>query len=118
MGAAEKFLRSGELAQLTGLSADTLRYYERIGVLPQSTRTASGYRIYRRAAADRVRLVQGALRMGFTLAELAEIFQACDSGGVPSPGVLNMTKEKLRSLEQQVQELRRTQRYIREILRQ
>lgn len=117
MKASDKSIHSGDLAQLTRLSADTLRYYERIGVLPQSTRTASGYRIYGRTAADRVRLVQGALQMGFTLAELAEIFQACDRGGVPSAGVLKMTKEKLRSLEQQIQELRRTQRYIRQILR-
>jgi DNA-binding transcriptional MerR regulator len=74
--------------------------------------------MYRRAAADRVRLVQGALQMGFTLAQLAEIFQAFDAGGIPSPGVLHVTKEKLRSLEKRIQELRRTQRCIRKFLRQ
>ncbi|MGO9169073.1 MAG: MerR family transcriptional regulator [Candidatus Sulfotelmatobacter sp.] len=78
-------LRSGTLAHLTGVSPDTIRYYERIGVLPRARRTASRYRIYGRDAADRVRLVQGSLRMGFTLAELSEIFRVSDSGAIPSP---------------------------------
>jgi DNA-binding transcriptional MerR regulator len=110
--------RSGELARLTGVSSDTIRHYERMGILPKSPRTASGYRVYGRDAADRVRLVQRALRLGFTLAELSEILQVRDRGGVPCHRVLNMTEEKLRSLEQQIQELRRTQRYMRQLVRQ
>jgi len=56
--------------------------------------------------------------MGFTLAELAEFFSVCGGGGIPSPGVLDMTRKKLRSLQQRIRELRQTQRYIRQILRQ
>jgi DNA-binding transcriptional MerR regulator len=103
---------------LSGVSSDTLRYYERMGILPQSPRTASGHRMYGREMVDRVRLVQRALQLGFTLSELSEILQVRDSGGVPCHRVLNMTEEKLRALERQIQELRRTQGYMRQLVRQ
>jgi DNA-binding transcriptional MerR regulator len=118
MSATTKSLRSGELARLSGVSSDTLRYYERMGILPQSPRTASGHRMYGREMVDRVRLVQRALQLGFTLSELSEILQVRDSGGVPCHRVLNMTEEKLRALERQIQELRRTQGYMRQLVRQ
>ena len=118
MGVVHRTLRSGELAHLTGVSSDTIRHYERLGILPESPRTPSGYRIYSRAAVDRVRLVQQALRLGFTLSELSEILQTLDRGGVPCQRVLGLTEKKLRSLDQEIQELRRTQRYMRQLVRQ
>jgi DNA-binding transcriptional MerR regulator len=68
-----KVLRSGALARATGLSPDTIRYYEKIGVLPRASRTESGYRIYPANAVERVLVVQRALQIGFTLAELADV---------------------------------------------
>ena len=65
---------SGELAKATGVSADTIRHYERIGVLPKAARTTSGYRVYSASAVNRVLTVQRALRIGFTLSELVEDF--------------------------------------------
>jgi DNA-binding transcriptional MerR regulator len=118
MSAIDKALRSGELARLAGVSPDTIRHYERIGILPESPRTASGYRMYPLDTADRVKLVRRALQIGFTLTELAEILRARDRGGAPCHRVLNLTEEKLRSIEQQIQELRRTQRYMRQLVRQ
>lgn len=117
MNGSEKSLRSGELARATGVSSDTLRHYERVGILPAPLRNTSGYRLYAQDAADRVRLVQRALQLGFTLAELSEILRARDRGDVPCHRVLKMTEEKLRSLEQRIQELRRTQRYMSTLVR-
>ena len=70
-----KSLRPGSLAKETGVSPDTIRHYERIGVLPKAARTRAGYRIYPESAVERVRVVQRALRVGFTLAELAEVLK-------------------------------------------
>lgn len=111
-------LRSGDLARLTGLSSDTIRHYERLGILPEAPRTASGYRIYSRDAVERVRLVQRALQLGFTLAELTEILKVRDGGGVPCHRVLKLTEEKLQNLEEQIKDLRQTQRYMRQLVRQ
>ena len=110
-------MRSGELARLTGVSADTLRHYERLGLLPTAQRTSGGYRIFPASAVERVQLVQRALRLGFSLKELSEILRTRDNGGAPCHHVLNLTEEKLRSLGQQIQELQRTQDYMRELVR-
>ena len=60
-------LSSGELAALAGISRDTLRYYERHGLLPVAQRTAKGYRRYPPEAWARVRLIRGALAIGYLL---------------------------------------------------
>jgi len=112
-----KSLRSGNLARLTGVSADTLRHYERLGILPKSQRTEGGYRIYASGAVQRVQLAQRALQLGFSLAELSEIFRTRDDGGAPCHRVLSLTEEKLRSLGRRIEELRRTQSYMRQLLR-
>ena len=110
-------LRSGELARLTGVSADTLRHYERLGILPTSQRTNGGYRIFPPSAVERVQLAQRALQLGFSLKELAEILRNRDSSGVPCHRVLSLTEEKLRLLGQRIQELQQTQEYLRKLVR-
>jgi DNA-binding transcriptional MerR regulator len=110
-------LRSGDLARLTGVSADTIRHYERLGILPKSQRTEGGYRIYTRSAVQRVQLTQRAIQLGFSLSELSDILRTHDNGGAPCYRVLGLTEKKLRSLGQQIQELRRTQSYMRQLIR-
>ena len=58
---------AGELAHRVGVSTDTLRHYERKGVLPRPRRGANGYRMYPASAVDRVTLIRRALAVGFTL---------------------------------------------------
>lgn len=99
------FLRAGQFAQLAGVSTDTLRHYERLGLLPRPRRSANGYREYPREMLDRVRLVQRALRVGFTLAELARILKSRDKGGVPCREVRGLAETKLRNVEEQLREL-------------
>ena len=109
-------LRSGEMARATGVRTDTLRHYERMGVLPQAPRSRSGYRAYPPESLDRVKLVQHALRLGFTLAELAEILQARDRGGAPCGRVLDLLENKLASLEGQIKDLVRLRKYMEQIV--
>ena len=110
-------LRSGELARLTGVSADTVRHYERLGILPTSQRTNGGYRMFPASAVERVQLAQRALQLGFSLKELSEILRTRDNGGAPCHHVLKLTEEKLQSLGQQIQDLQRTQDYMRKLVR-
>ena len=72
-------LRAGQLARLVGVTPDTLRHYERVGVLPAPPRGSNGYRIYPPDAAVRVKWIQHALAVGFTLEELARILKVRDS---------------------------------------
>ncbi len=97
--------RSGELAREAGVSTDTLRHYERLGLLPKPLRTSSGYRQYPPQALERVRLIRRALLVGFTLPELARILKTRDRGGAPCREVHAIAKAKLRDVEEQLASL-------------
>jgi MerR family copper efflux transcriptional regulator len=71
----------GRAAERAGLSVDTLRYYEREDLLPSPRRTAARYRLYDQAAIDRLRFINRAKSLGFTLAEIRELLQLNDGGG-------------------------------------
>ena len=98
-------LLSGELARQAGVSPDTLRHYERIGVLPRPPRTESGYRRYPPSAVDRVRLIRRALAIGFSLDELRKFLQVRDRGGAPCRNVRALAAVKLDQTEQRIAEL-------------
>ena len=67
MSSEKSFYRSGELAELAGISTDTLRHYERKSVLALLLRKANDYRQYPASALQRVRLIRRAIAVGFTL---------------------------------------------------
>jgi MerR family transcriptional regulator, copper efflux regulator len=96
---------SGELARLAGVSGDTIRFYERSGLLPAAPRSASGYRIFPREALRRVQLVRSALGIGFSVRELADIFSERDRGGAPCRQVRKLVARKLATVETQLREL-------------
>jgi len=108
---------SGELAKATGVSADTVRYYERIGVLPRAARSTSGYRVYPESAVERVLVVQRALCIGFTLAELAEVLKARDAGGAPCQRVFELAQQKLAGIQTDIAALKQTERYLGKVLK-
>lgn len=109
-------LRSGELARAAGVSTDTLRHYERVGVLSKAPRTQSGYRAYPAETLERVHMIRHAVRLGFTLGELAEILQTRDRGGVPCKRVLSLLESKLEGLGEHIAELQSMQKYMRRIV--
>ena len=81
------FVRSAELARRAEVSADTLRYYEKKGLLPRARRSENGYREYPREAGARVRLVRRAVALGFSLDEVARVLAVRDRGGAPCRSV-------------------------------
>ncbi len=102
---AGRSLRSGELARLAGVSTDTLRHYERKGVLQRPRRSASDYRQYDPAALARVRLVRRALAVGFTLDELARVLSVRDRGVAPCNEVRALAAAKLEEVEERLAQL-------------
>jgi DNA-binding transcriptional MerR regulator len=114
---SEATFHSGGLAKATGVSPDTIRHYENIGVLPKAMRTTSGYRVYPGIAVERVQIVQRALRIGFTLSELAEVLKARDAGGVPCQKVFKLAQQKLAGIRTDIAALKQTESYIEKVLR-
>jgi MerR family transcriptional regulator, copper efflux regulator len=98
-------MRSGQLAGRAGVSTDTLRHYERLGLLPAPARTAGNYRDYPAQAVARVSLIRNALAAGFTLKELGGILRVRDQGGVPCHEVRRLAAEKLVALSRRIAEL-------------
>jgi len=108
---------SGELSRLAGVSSDTLRHYERKGVLERPRRSSNGYRQYPADALQRVQLVRRALSVGFTLDELATILNVRDRGGAPCEEVRNLAVQKLANIETQLRDLTNLRDQLRRTLR-
>jgi DNA-binding transcriptional MerR regulator len=118
VGTERRRWHSGELAKLAGVSPDTLRLYERRGVLPKAPRSSNGYRSYPPEALERVHLVRAALSIGFTLDELAGILGRRDAGGAPCAQVRDLAREKLRNLEEHLRRLIELRDRLRKVLKQ
>jgi DNA-binding transcriptional MerR regulator len=109
-------LRSGSLAKATGVSPDTIRHFEKIGVLPKAVRTEAGYRLYPESAVERVLVVQRALRIGFTLSELSEVLRTRDAGGTPCRRVYEIARSRLVGIKADIKALKRTEKYLAQVL--
>jgi DNA-binding transcriptional MerR regulator len=68
------------LAASVGISADTLRYYERVGLLEPAGRSDAGYRLYDELSAERLRFIKGLQRMGLHLGDIKELLDVRDRG--------------------------------------
>jgi len=104
---AKAFLRSGEMARLAGVSTDTLRHYERKGLIPAPRRSANGYRQYPAHLIERVHMIRRAISVGFTLDELAAIFKTRNRGGAPCRDVRQLAESKLNEIETRLKEITR-----------
>ena len=112
----EAYLRAGELARAAGVSTDTLRHYERKGVLGAPRRSANGYREYPPEALARVLLVRRALAFGFKLDELARVLRSRGRGVAPCREVRALAAGKLAEVEARLRELETLRGELREIL--
>lgn len=92
----------GSVASRTGVSVDTVRHYERKGLLPDVIRDANGYRRYPAETIDRIRIVRAALAIGFSLDELARVFRQRASGKPPCAYVRDLATRKLAELDERI----------------
>jgi len=111
------WLRSGELAEAAGVSTDTLRHYERMGLLAKPRRSEGNYRMYPPESVARVQLVRQALAIGFSLPELTKILKVRDAGGAPCKQVRALAEEKLARIEQELVDLAAVRDHLRVLLR-
>lgn len=114
---SEKTLSVGELARRAGVSADTLRHYERKGVVAPPPRGANGYRRYPEQTLNRVELIRRALGLGFTLDDLAGVLRVRDRGGIPCGRVRALAATKLEDVEVRLRELVTLRNELRAALR-
>ena len=96
-----------EIADRSGFTTATLRYYEEIGLLPQAERTPAGYRMYDESTVERLAFIARAKQLGCTLEEIADLALAWDGGkcGAVQDRLRNVVADKLGSAQQQIVEL-------------
>jgi len=102
----EQMLGIRQLAREAGVSSKTLRYWETRGLLPPPRRTHTNYRLYGETDLERVLFIRKAQSLGFTLAEIRQVFDLARSRKAPCDAVIRWTAEKVRALEQQLRMLR------------
>lgn len=93
-------------AESIGVSADTLRYYERLGLLPAPPRTAAGYRLYGEDLAERLNFICGAKRMGLRLADIKELLEVRDRGLCPCGHTRDLVDRRLAEVEAEIRQLK------------
>ncbi len=105
-------LRIGELAASAGVSPDTVRHYERCGLLPRAERSSGGYREFPTETVALLRTIRAALAVGFSIPELARILGERRNGGAPCRKVRALAADKLADVERQQRELRAVRRTL------
>lgn len=98
-------MRTGEVAERAGVNVETLRYYERRGLLPEPPRRASGYRMYGREAVDIVRFIKRAQDLGFGLSEVESMFELMAGGPDNCEQVRDLALDHTARLEQRITDL-------------
>lgn len=107
----------GELAERSGVTAKTLRFYERRGLLPAPERTSSGYRTYTPKAVGRVGFIKDAQAAELSLAQIGEVLAIRDSGEPPCEHVAELVDRRLAEVEQRLRELRQVRAQLRRLAR-
>jgi MerR family copper efflux transcriptional regulator len=107
----------GEITQRLGLSGDTLRYYEKVGLMPRVTRAPSGIRLYSDEDISRLRFIQRAQKMSFTLAEIANLLKMRDHPQQTRNKVRTLTQRKLAEIDIYLTDLRVLRRELRLLLK-
>lgn len=100
-------LTVSKLAEQVGTSADTVRYYERIGLLPETERSPSGYRQYGDEAVERLRFIKRAQRFGLRLEAIAELLDVRQRGLCPCGHTRRMLDERMAELDAELASLGR-----------
>ena len=100
-------LKIGEVAKSTGISVEAIRYYERLGLIREAPRTASGYRQFEPQVVRRLRFVQRAQALGFSLEEIRELLELRASPDASAAEVRRIARAKLAQIEGKMEDLAR-----------
>jgi DNA-binding transcriptional MerR regulator len=111
-----QMLTVGQLAKASEVGADTVRYYERIGMIGEANRTDAGYRKFDQGAAKRIRFIKNAQSMGFSLDEIKDLLKLAEDEGANCSGICEFAREKIGDLDKQIRQMRAFKRELEELV--
>lgn len=100
-----KGLKIGELARLAGVTNDTVRFYERCGLIAPKARSESNYRLYNEEDVERLRFIRRAKTLGFTLNEIGELMTLQHDPQATRADIKKRTLAKIENVEQKINDL-------------
>src|SRR5438128_678383 len=110
-------LTIGHLAKKAGINLETVRYYERQGLLPKPPRSASGYRLFPSEAARRLRFIQRAKELGFSLREIQELLSMRVAPGTKNTEIRARAEAKITDIEAKIKTLEAMKKSLRKLTR-
>jgi MerR family mercuric resistance operon transcriptional regulator len=108
-------LSIGKLAGETGVNVDTIRFWERQGLIPEPPRTAAGYRMYKHETVRRIHFIRHAKDLGFSLKETVELLSLRMDPGTRCSEVRERTEGKLADIDQKITTLKRMRKVLRRL---
>jgi MerR family mercuric resistance operon transcriptional regulator len=111
-----KGMQRAELAERTGCNLETVRYYEKVGLLPEPPRTAGGYRNYDATHERRIRFILRARELGFSLHEIRELLHLVDERDQPCADVRAVAAAHLDDVRAKIADLRRMERVLKDVV--
>lgn len=108
----------GELSERTGVNIETIRYYEKTGVMPNPPRTSGGYRMYRKDHLNRLRFIRRCRQLGFAMAEIQALLGLVDASAYTCSEVQALTLEHATMVKQKIRDLKRLEKTLRGIASQ
>jgi MerR family copper efflux transcriptional regulator len=115
MMVGDERLRIGQVARAAAVNVQTLRYYERQGLLPAPRRTPAGYRVYAAGTVDTLRAIKRAQALGFTLRDIRELM-TIRSRRRSASAVGDMVAGKIGEIDDKIRDLRRMRRALRDVV--
>ena len=97
-------LQIGEIAARSGVSIDTVRYYERLRLLPSAPRTSSGYRVFSSKAIEQIKFIKQAQELGFALDEIKGLLTS--GGAEECERVRDLLQQKLSEMDEQIKKMK------------
>lgn len=108
----EEIFTIGKVARMSGVGIETIRFYEREGLIPEPPRRDSGYRQYPPATIERVRFVKRAKDLGFTLAEIKELLNLSVGPKATCADVKRKAVEKIKEVDAKISDLKRIRKAL------
>ena len=112
---SQQVLKRGALAQALGCNLETIRYYEKIGLMHPPERTSAGHRIYAENDQSRLRFILRCRELGFSIAEIRSLLSLVDTGTYSCAEIHALTSSHMRSIRQKIRDLKKLETTLKAI---
>jgi MerR family mercuric resistance operon transcriptional regulator len=102
----------GEIAKKCDVNKETLRYYERVGLIPEPTRTNSGYRIYSEETVNRLKFIKRMQDLGFSLAEIDKLLGVVDKDDDRCLDTYGFVIQKIEEVQKKIRDLKKIEQML------